>query len=73
MKAREGDRGNPVDSCNICQEEAKVVNNLSHCRLHSSPPRENCGFIGLAFEGHLEWAASLFWKKAILRGRVQES
>ena len=26
MKAREGDRGSPVDSCNIYQEEAKVVN-----------------------------------------------
>lgn len=39
VKAREGEGGNPVGSGYVDQEEAKVVNILSHCHLHSSPPR----------------------------------
>lgn len=41
VKAREGDGGStePVGSGYVYQEEAKVVNILSHCHLHSSPPR----------------------------------
>ena len=52
-----------------------MINNLKHSIWSLIFSILCClpGFIGLAFEGHLEWAASLFWKEAILRGRVQES